>query len=98
MSYLVVVTFDIKEGDPDDYNVVYEGLEKIGLKRKIKPDQGEALTLPTTTTAGKIDGASAAAVRDDICTKAKAVFTDNKLNGEIFVSVGGDWAWGHRTA
>lgn len=97
MSYFVVVTFDIKDGEPDDYNVVYDGFEKIGLKRTVKSDQGDEITLPSTTTAGKIDGTSAGTVRDDICAKTKAVFAGNNLHGEIFVSVGGDWAWGHRT-
>lgn len=97
MSYFVVVTFDIANGDEEDYETVYEGFAKIGLSTEIASDSKTKIKLPTTTTAGEFNGDSAAAVRDFVCTQTKAVFTANKLKGEIFVSVGGNWAWGHRT-
>lgn len=97
MSYLAIVSFDIKNGDADDYDNVYKGFEAIGLKKTITPDKGEAIMLPTTTTAGEFTGQSAATVRDSLCTDTQAVFTRNNIHGEIFVAVGGGWAWGRRT-
>lgn len=97
MSYFVVVTFDIADGDKEDYEAVSEGFEKIGLSTEITSNNKNKIKLPTTTTAGEFNGDSAVAVRDFVCTQTKAVFTNNSLKGEIFVSVGENWAWAHRT-
>jgi hypothetical protein len=97
VSYFVVVTFDITDGNSDDYNTVYGGFEELGLKGTIASNKGKSIALPTTTTTGTFNGQSAAVVRDDLCARTQTVFADNKLHGEIFVSAGGDWAWGHRT-
>jgi len=96
MSYLVVVTFDIKDGEAGDYETVYKAFERVGLRRTLRADKGDTVTLPTTTTAGEVDGDNAGAVRDDICERTQDVFRSNKLHGKIFVAVGGNWAWGQR--
>jgi hypothetical protein len=98
MSYLVSVTFDLEHGDSEDYQTIYDEFEDIGLKKVIRSSQGNDIVLPSTTTAGEFSADSAVEVRDDICTKTKAVFTNHGYEGEIFVHVGGDWAWGHRQA
>ena len=96
MSYIAIVSFDIKNGSTKDYENVYKGFETIGLKRIITSDNGKNILLPTTTTAGQFSEQTAVAVRDDLCTKTEAVFTRNGIHGEIFIAVGGDWAWSHR--
>lgn len=96
MSYFVVVTFDIANGKAEDYETVYNEFAKIGLRRTLTYGQGNKIQLPTTTTAGEFNGQNAGSVRDDLCDKTQQIFTRNRLKGEIFVSVGGDWAWGHR--
>lgn len=96
MTHFVTVTFDIANGQYNDYQTVYKDFAELGLSRSLQTSQGKVVKLPTTTTAGEFNGASAAAVRDQVCTQAQQCFTRRGLQGEIFVSVGGDWAWGHR--
>lgn len=97
MSYYVVCIFDLKEASRQDYQNAYSDLAKLGLSKTVTSTQGTTITLPTTTTAGEFNGASAAAVRDDITGRVQKAFATRGFTSEIFISVGGDWAWGHRT-
>ena len=46
---------------------------------------------------GEFNGHSATEVRDDIRSKVKAAFAARRFKSEIFVIVGGNWAWGATT-
>ena len=46
---------------------------------------------------GEFEGASAASVRDDISKQVQQAYSKRGFKSEIFVTVGGDWAWGART-
>ncbi len=96
MSYFVIATFDIKDGSSENYRQVYEDIAALGLRGSLASDGGTKCQLPTTTTAGTFTGVSAAAVRDDLSGRIEHVFHRHGLKGEIFVAVGGDWAWGMR--
>lgn len=97
MSYFAVCTFDLQNATYDDYQNAYADLAKIGLPHVVVPSQGGKIILPTTTCAGAFEGASAGAVRDDLCDCISKAFVARRLISEIFISIGGDWAWGHRT-
>jgi hypothetical protein len=97
MSYLVICTFDLKNASREDYQNAYADLEKIGLKKVVVSTQNNKLVMPTTTTAGEFNGTSAATVRDHIADKVRSAFAARRFSSEIFVAVGGDWAWGART-
>jgi hypothetical protein len=97
VSYFVVCTFDLKNADYEDYQNAYSDLKKIGLSRTVTSDKGSEIILPTTTTAGEFSGTSAVSIRDDLCSQVKKAFSARKFKSEIFISVGGDWSWGHRT-
>lgn len=97
MSYLTVATFDIANGKREDYETVYKEFARIGLRPILTSDHGKTVQLPTTTTAGEFKGQSAAGVREHLCNETQQAFSRNRLRGEIFVSVGGDWTWGHRS-
>ncbi len=97
MSYFAVCTFDLKNASYDDYQNAYADLAKIGFNKQVTSTQGTKIILPTTTTAGEFNGTSAAAVRDDLTERVKKAFEVRRFRSEIFVSVGGDWAWAHRT-
>jgi len=98
MSFFVVVTFDIANGRFEEYEGVYKDFVELGLKRTLQFGQRKTVRLPTTTTttAGEFNGQSSGAVRDYLCEQTQQCFVRRHLHGEIFVSVGGDWAWGHR--
>jgi len=96
MSYFALVTFDIKNGDAQDYEMIYAGLSKLGFYTHITGDKGTIIQLPTTTCAGVFTASSAAAARDDLTERVEQLFLKHNLTGEVFVSVGGDWAWGYR--
>jgi hypothetical protein len=98
MSYLVTCTFDLKNASRTDYENAYTDLKRIGLNRVIVSANGSQVVAPTTMTAGEFNGQSATAVRDYVRDKVRAVFSARRLSSEIFVVVGGDWAWGAATS
>jgi len=97
MSYLVYCTFDLKNASSQDYQDAYAALKKIGLKKVITSGSGSDVVVPTTSAIGTFNGTDASAVRDDVQKKVKDAFTALRLKSEIFVVVGGDWAWGAAT-
>ncbi|MBY8972760.1 hypothetical protein J1G33_20430 [Pseudomonas sp. P867] len=97
MSYLVYCTFDLKNASSKDYENAYADLQRIGLARVVKADEGRHVVIPTTSTMGFFDGTSAAAVRNDIRNSIQAAFRARFLTSEIFVVIGGNWAWGAGT-
>ena len=97
MRYFVLCTFDLKNADSLDYQLAYADLSSLGLNRTIVSDSGGNVTAPTTTVMGKWEGQSAADVRGTVCDQVKAKFIARGFKSEIFVLVGGDWAWGGRT-
>lgn len=93
MSFFTVVSFDIVDGEPSDYTVIYEALELIGLKAYLITSKGVRVDLPETTVAGNVDGEKDTEVRDTIMGLAKQAFKKCKLHGNIFVSVSSRRCW-----
>ncbi len=97
MSYLVFCSFDLKNASSTDYQNAYADLKKIGLTKVVKTDAGGDSVIPTTAAMGFLDGVDAATVRSSVRTMVKNAFTARGLKSEIFVIVGGNWAWGATT-
>lgn len=97
MSYFVFCTFDLKHSTSEDYRTAYTQLAAIGLKRVIVFDQSKNLVIPTTAVAGEFNGTGAGDVRTAIRDRVKNAFAAHGFSSEIFVVVGGDWAWGAAT-
>jgi hypothetical protein len=96
MAFLVTCTFDLKDASLDDYREAYSLLDRIGLKKAIVADNGNKVVAPTTTTIGTFTGQNAG-VRDDVRSKVRTAFSNAGFSSEVFVVVGGDWAWGATT-
>lgn len=97
MSYLVFCTFDLKNASSEDYKDAYGDLEKLGLKKVVVSDEGNSVVIPTTAAMGLFNGTGAGPVRDDVRNRIQQAFRARGLRSEIFVVVGGDWAWGSTT-
>ena len=97
MSYFVFCTFDLKGASSQDYQNAYADLEKIGLKKVMVSSQSNKVVIPTTSVAGEFNGTSAGSVRDDLVNRVQKAFAGRRFSSEIFLVVGGDWAWGSRT-
>ena len=97
MSYLVYCTFDLKNASAKDYENAYADLQRIGLAKVVKADEGQHVVIPTTSTMGFFTGNTAPAVRNDVRNSVQAAFRARLLKSEIFIVVGGDWAWGAGT-
>ena len=97
MAYLVFCTFDLKNASSQDYQNAYADLEKLGLKKVQETDGGGDVVIPTTSVMGTFNGNSAGAVRDGVRNWVKNAFSARRFKSEIFVVVGGDWAWGAGT-
>jgi hypothetical protein len=93
MSYFVTCTFDLKNGSSQDYQNAYADLEKIGLKKVVVHSDGRRIVAPTTLVAGIFNGTRASSVCSDIRDNVKNAFSARGFSSEIFVVVGGDWAW-----
>jgi hypothetical protein len=98
MSYLVTCTFDLKGASRADYENAYSDLKRLGLDRVVVAGDGQRVVAPTTMTAGEFNGQNATAVRDYVRDKVRAGFSARRFAAEIFVVVGGDWAWGAATS
>jgi hypothetical protein len=94
VTYLVFCTFDLKNASSTDYQNAYADLAQIGLKKVYKSDSGGDVVIPTTAAMGEFNGESAPAVRDYVRDKVKSAFAARRFKSEIFVVVGGNWAWG----
>lgn len=97
MTYLAFCTFDLKNATSTDYQNAYADLDRIGLKKVHKSNQGSDVVIPTTAAMGEFNGTSAASVRDHVRSQVKAAFAARRFKSEIFVVVGGDWTWGTET-
>ena len=93
MSYLAMLSFDLANATREDYAKAYERAAQLGFHRTIRSNNGNLVYLPTTTCAGTFTGSSAAALAEALATQVKSVFAAAGLSAEIFISVGGDWAW-----
>jgi hypothetical protein len=97
MAYLVFCTFDLKNASRMDYDNAYADLQALGLKRVQKGDSGNDVVIPTTAVMGTYNGESAASVRDHVREAVRKAFAARRFSSEIFVVVGGNWAWGAST-
>ena len=100
MTYLVVFTFDvinINTMTSDIYELLNEQLSNIGLRRYLRSSKHNIVNLPNNTCAGEFKGASAQKICDDLFTSISDIFQENRINSQIFLTVGGDsWAWRSR--
>lgn len=100
MTYLVVLTFDLKKADPKFYSKIEAGLDEIGLKKKLKSKKGDFAYLPNNTFAGKFRGKKINLVTKDFRNikkkEVQKIFKKYKLRCNYFISVGTLWAWCNR--
>lgn len=97
MSYLVFCTFDLKNATSQNYQTAYSDLAALGLRKVQKADNDNDIVIPTTSVMGTFNGTSALSVRDDMRNKIQTTFMARGFRSEIFLIVGGDWAWGAAT-
>lgn len=96
MSYLVTVTFDLKNGTAAQYTSAGDALTALGFRKKVTGSTGKSHDLPTTTYVGEFNGENAEKVRSDLAQQVNDSFTRKGLKASIFLAVGGDWAWAIR--
>lgn len=97
MSYLATLTFDLRDGTPQNYRDLADNLVKIGFSNQITGGSGKVLDLPATTFTGRFTGASTAKVRDDLTESVQNALVSLGLHAKFFLVVGDGWAWGTRT-
>lgn len=97
MTYLAFCTFDLKNASRQDYVNAYADLKKLGLERVRKSSTGSDVVIPTTSVMGEFTGTDAPSVRDYVRQQVKDAFAAQGFTSEIFVIVGGNWAWGAST-
>lgn len=93
MSYMVVLTFDIHNGDSEDYETVTAALSKKGLVKHVTSGDGERVDLPENTYVGTFTGSDAREVAKSIREWALDIFKSANVHGQVFVMAGADWGW-----
>ena len=63
----------------------------------VKADAGHNVVIPTTSIMGFFTGTRAGEVRDSVRSSVKKAFANRGFTSEIFIVVGGKWAWGGAT-
>lgn len=96
MSYLALCTFDLKDGNQEDYRAAYEELARIGFLPQVVSNERSTIRLPTTTTVGEFKAQDAGTLRDSLTSRVQVAFRARRLYAEIFVLVAGEWTWGYR--
>lgn len=97
MTFLAFCTFDLKNASRQDYADAYSDLKQLGLARVRKSSTSSEVVIPTTSVIGEFTGKDAPSVRDYVRKLVKDAFTARGFTSEIFVIVGGNWAWGATT-
>lgn len=97
MTYLVFCTFDLKNASKQDYDTAYSDLAGLGLQKVRTADNGNTVVIPTTSVMGTFNGGTVASVRDEIKSRIVAALKARGFRSELFLVVGGDWAWGAAT-
>ena len=59
----------------------------------IVSNQGRQVVARTTMVIGEFNGQSAGGVRDFVRDAVERAFAAQRFSSEIFIVVGGDWAW-----
>jgi hypothetical protein len=102
MSLLAIVTFDLHGAVPSEYPRVNRKLANLGLEKRLCRKGAETPTvLPANTFARRYATKckkDAPAVRNDLCENVRGAIASLGLRGNVFVAVGGPWAWGTRRA
>ena len=93
MGYMVVLTFDIHNGDSEDYETISAALSKKGLKKFTVAGDGERVDLPENTYVGTFNGGGAQDVAKDIRAWALDIFKATGVHGKVFVMAGDNWGW-----
>lgn len=93
MSYMVVLTFDIHNGDSEDYETVTAALSKKGFRKIVAPDKGDPVDLPENTYVGTFTGSNGREIAAEIRAWALEIFKAANVHGRVFVMAGNDWGW-----
>lgn len=96
MSFLVTVSFDLKNASAQDYQNVDQEFSKIGLSRTIEGSTGKNHSLPDNTYSGEFEGSSVGKVRNDLADRVSEALRNAGVKSQVYIVVGGSWAWGIR--
>jgi hypothetical protein len=97
MSFLVTVTFDLRNAHPSKYRKVHGDLAKIDLSKFVSGKKHIDKKLPANTFVAEF----AEEFEDDSSKETVAyikknilkIFEKRKVKGRYFVAVGRKWAW-----
>ena len=96
MSYLVTVTFGLKDEESSSYDSIHKTLYSLGLNKLLIGSSSKKHNLPANTYAGEFEGENASKIRDDLASQIQSKFEEIGAKATIYVTVGGNWSWGIR--
>ena len=92
MASFVVVTFDLEDPDPEDYDKIAKSLREIGLRRSIVGRSERSTRLPSTVFAGKYPvPPDLSEIRDYLLAVAEELEVD--IQRYFIFSSKGEWQW-----
>lgn len=97
MSYLAVLTFDIRNAKSEDYACADQQLAAIGFAKKLTNSNSSTVELPFNTYAGQFNGTNPSDVWKSLASQAKQALLRCNVHGRLFLVVSDNWAWGTDT-
>ena len=88
MRCLVIVGFNLKGSESQDYETIKSALEKKGLKHTISSASKISIELPATTYAGILEGESPKGVRMEMHAIVDAIIKEHGLRGKYLIAAG----------
>ena len=95
MSYPVLCVFNLKAASRDDHLYAYADLARLGMKRVVKSDGGNSVTLPPAAVMGTFDGKTVNEVLGAVGRQVEDIFKARGYHAEFAVFVATSWAWGN---
>ncbi len=93
MSYLVHLSLHFPMETAGTYEKTKRVLNEMGLYGSLAAKDKTLAVLPRNTFAGQFEGENASTIRADLGARVAAAFKANGIAANIFISVGGTWAW-----
>ena len=89
-------TFDLHNAESEDYDKAYSSLSRLGFSKYVRSDKGNSIRLPASTCAGCFIYTKAGLLRKKLAMQVQQAFEKEDIVANVFIAVGGDWAWIHR--
>ena len=92
MKHLVLVAFNLKKAESDDYQAIREELREMGLAEEVKNERDVSFELPDTTYLGVIDSPSTKQLKDRVLSSLQRVLREKRIRATYVISISKEYS------